>query len=364
MKKYKLHISSDISKKDFKDFFEGNMNENQKDFFLQQVEKDEFLKDAFRGYESNPDAFNDIYSIDKTIKTKTTNNNHSKHVKIFSSIAVIITVIISFYVINKSKTSPENNLTKNSTLIDTHHLNVINREIEHASLIPASEQITSLKTVTVQKQVNLFEKEMPIEMINKLRAISIDNNSDSKNENLPMVEHYKYLPVDYMYELKVIDYTKTNRTKIKKDFSDGGSLAPKYENRQNSLDTILADNNSNIVPYNEFLKESMGKFSSNNFKVALQDFIVILQHYPEDQNAHFYGGLCYYNIGLYENAITFFDAILETNVATFTQEALWYKALSLINNNQEKEAENILNKIIEAKGFYSNQANELLKEIK
>jgi len=364
MKKDQSHISFSVSKKDFKDFFDGKMIESQKESFLHEVEKDEFLKEAFKGYMSNPDAINDIEDIENSIKTKVTKINFSTRLKIFSSFtAIILIVIISIYFINQNVNSKKINLSANSALIDTHHVNIINREIEQASLIPASKQITSLKAAKEQKQVNIFEKDMPIEMVKKLRAISVNNNADNVNDNLPIFEHYTYMPVEYMYELKVVDYTKTNRTKIKKDIYDGGSLPPKYENRQNPIDTTLT-NDASTVPYNEFLNDAMGKFSSNNFKEALRDFIIILQQYPDDQNAHFYGGLCYYNIGLYENAITFFDEILESNVATYTQEALWYKALSLYNNGHVKEAKILLNKIIDTKGFYTNQANEKMQEIK
>ena len=366
MKKDYKHIPSSLSKDDFKDFLEGNMNEQQKELFIHEIEKDEFSNEAIKGFQKFSGSINEINDIDKNIKTKVYKKNYTTHFKIFSVYtAVTVIILISIYIFNKTKTSKEISKTNlNVVLADTHKLNVINREIDQASLLPASEQITSTKTKIEQKQVNIFEKDMPIEMIKKLRAISINNNSENENINLHFVEHFKHMPIEYMFDLKVVDYTKTYRTQIKKEISDGGSLAPKFENRQNAIDTLLSDKNKATIPYVDFLNDAMKKFSSNNFKEALHDYIVILQHYPDDQNAHFYGGLCYYNIGLYENAITFFNKLLESNVATFTQETLWYKALSLNNNGNKKEAEILFNKIIEAKGFYSNRASEIMQENK
>ena len=108
----------------------------------------------------------------------------------------------------------------------------------------------------------------------------------------------------------------------------------------------------------------MGKFYTNYFKDALKDFNTIIQQFPDDLNAHFYGGLGYYNIGLNQKAIEYFDAVLETNTLTFAQEALWYKALSLINANQINDAKEILTRIIEANGFYAKRAEETIKSIK
>lgn len=368
MKKDNKHISSSISKDDFKDFLEGNMNEQQRELFFHEIEKDEFSNEAIKGFQNFYGSINEINDIDKNIKTKINKKYYASHLKLFSAVTivtVIIIILISMYIINKTNIPKEiSKINLNIVLADTRKLNVINREIDQASLLPASEQITSSKTKIEQKQVNIFEKDMPIEMIKKIRAISINNNFENENINLHFVEQFKYIPVEYMFGLKVVDYTKIYRTEINKEISDNGSLAPKFENRQNAIDTLLSEKDQATIPYVVFLKDAMGKFSSNNFKEALHDYIVILQHYPDDQNAHFYGGLCYYNIGLYENAITFFNKLLESNIATFTQETLWYKALSFNNNGNRKKAEILFNKIIEAKGFYSNRASEIMQENK
>ncbi len=367
MKKNNININYSASKEDFRLFSEGKMNKEQKSDFLKQTEGDEFSKEAMKGFEKFPGSFNDINDIDKSIHTKTqTEFKRLIKRKFFSIISpiILIAVICFFLIHHKTPEVALPNKNEISQNIDFHQINTDKREIEKAVLIPESKQITSVKAQNEQNKVAIFEKSMPVEFIEKLHAISVSGNLSGENANPGIDEHYNNLPTTYMYDLKVVNYSGIYRNKIKKIIPDGGSIPPRFENRQSSSNTISVDENTTSVAYNDFLNDAMGKFSTNNFKEALQDYNTILQQYPDDLNAHFYGGLSYYNIGLNKKAIVFFDAVLENNAITFTQEALWYKALSLINAENTKEAEVLLKKIIESKGFYASRANETLTMIK
>ena len=360
--KNKIPYHPDTSKEDFKHNFEKNNDSDQREF-SNSFNKDEFEYEAAQGYKAFPGAINDIDSIDKNIHSIVRSKRILLRMKRVTlvSIPIVISILIIFYFTHNPTRENKNNLI--SLSVDSHKINSMNREIEKAQLIPEKEQITSTKATHEQKNVAVFEKEMPPALIEKLQAISVKNDAgDIKNINPD--EHYSYLPTQYLYDLKVIDYSNIYRKGIKKLISDGGSLDPKFENRQNTNNSLNNDDISTTVLYMEFLNNAMGKFSANHFKEALKDYIYILQQYPDDQNAHFYGGLCYYNIGLYDNSVTFFNAVLESNVVTFTQEALWYKALSFIQNNQFDEAEILLHKIITIKGFYSAQAQDELNYLK
>ena len=361
--KDKIPYNSNTSKENFKQFFENTQVNSDQREFSNSFNKDEFETEAAQGYKAFPGAIKDVGSIDKKIHSLVSSKR--KILRIKRIVLVSIPIIISIFIIfNYSHKPIKENKNTPSLSNDSHKINIINREIEQAQLIPEKEQITSLKATHEQKKVAVFEKEMPPALIDKLQAISIKGNLGNDIKSVNPDEHYAYMPTQYLYDLKVIDYTNIYRKGIKKLISDGGSLDPKFENRQNINSSLSNEDISTSVSYMEFLNNAMGKFSSNQFKEALKDYIYILQQYPDDQNAHFYGGLCYYNIGLYENSITFFNSVLESNTVTFTQEALWYKTLSFIQNNQFEEAETLLNKIIEAKGFYSAQAQDELNFIK
>ena len=62
-----------------------------------------------------------------------------------------------------------------------------------------------------------------------------------------------------------------------------------------------------FVTYKSYLFETQELFAIGNFKAALKRYNVILSHYPNDLNAHFYGGLCYYNLKQPQKALEHFE---------------------------------------------------------
>jgi len=165
-----------------------------------------------------------------------------------------------------------------------------------------------------------------------------------------------------MHEFKVADYSKIYQNKIKPNLFLNGSLSAKYENKitNNTENTFESPK---YITYSQFLSKTMRLLAEGNYKDALQNFIIIIQQFPNDQNAHFYSGLCYYNLGLYQKSIEHFDAIIESKIIVFAQEAEWYKVLSFINLNKNSEANTYLKKIILKKGFYAKRASEKLIQI-
>jgi tetratricopeptide (TPR) repeat protein len=88
----------------------------------------------------------------------------------------------------------------------------------------------------------------------------------------------------------------------------------------------------------------------------LVNFLTILNKYPNDLNAHYYGGLCYYNINNPTKALEFFDYILTHDHNAFYQEAQFYKALCLQRLGEYGKANFLLKKNCSAKtAFLQNK---------
>lgn len=366
MKKNNTNINSDLSKKDLKSYFEGNMNDEEKSKFLADSENNEFEKEALKGFALFPDGINDIPEIDKSIKTNFSNNISitRKYFYIATPIVIVSLMVLLYFLNNSSKNANNKNLSENNfkTLkIDTHKINIINKEIENAEVNSESEQINSIQAKTDQKSVTDFEKIKPLETISNVKISSLKNENDSSGNQL--FTAFIHMTTDYMYDFKVVDYSKIYNNKIKTDIFETGSISAKFENKLNNVEDNSNNLSANYVRYKDFLSETMGKLSANSYKGALQDYIIIIHHFPKDQNANFYGGLCYYNLGLFEKAIEFFDVIIESNVAVFYQEAKWYKANSLLNSNNIKEAKKEFKEIVSINGFYAERAIEKLSQI-
>jgi len=117
------------------------------------------------------------------------------------------------------------------------------------------------------------------------------------------------------------------------------------------------------IPYDKYFSEIQHSFSQNKFKKALKGYKEVLKQYPNDLNAHFYSGLCYFNINQSQKAIEHFEVVKVHQYNTFRQEGEWYTAQALFDLNRNEEGLVLLNKIIERSGFYVDQAKRMKKEV-
>ena len=107
----------------------------------------------------------------------------------------------------------------------------------------------------------------------------------------------------------------------------------------------------------------MSFFAESQFKKSLNRYLLILEQYPNDLNALFYGGLSYYNLGKFEKSMTFFDQILNGKESVFIEETSWYKTKCLIQLDRKQEAQELLDEIIASGGFYTKQAIQLKRTL-
>jgi tetratricopeptide (TPR) repeat protein len=105
----------------------------------------------------------------------------------------------------------------------------------------------------------------------------------------------------------------------------------------------------------------MELFSKGQNKKALARFEVILDTYPDDLNANFYSGLCYYNLNEFSKAINVFAKCQDSNYSNFNEEAQWYLAKSHQAAGNDSQARELFKKIVNEGGYYSAQAEKILK---
>lgn len=175
----------------------------------------------------------------------------------------------------------------------------------------------------------------------------------------------KKTPSTYLFDLYIVDYRELKRTTRNIHYTRydlGGLSADKEEENAYNTNELVETNVE--ISYFDYLKQSMLLFSENRFKLALKRFSIILEHYPDDLNALFYGGLCYANLGKHDLAITYFEKVLDSPLHSFEEEAKWYKVKSLLKLNQLKVAHENLVEIISDGGFYAPEAIQLEKSIR
>ena len=347
-------------------YYSNDLTNAQRNAIEKRALEDPFLKDAMDGFDANPDSFNAFYAKHKnSLKAK-------KSYTLLIGFATLLALFgITFLLQNKPLDSnpmadtsrPIDSIAQTTTINSENEYEVIPTAIETLNFIPTNEIISITEIVENQNKNEDPENADPDTAIEDPIIIeeNIDPEEDYTIENEDFVNHrygQKNVETVYLSNLLVIDYRTIPRQKktiTYKRYELGGVSADKEDgNTENQLiETEIK------IPYQLYLTKSMAFFADGKSKKALNRFLLILEQYPNDINALFYGGLCYYNLGKHKESIAFFDKILEAEIGNFNQEANWYKAKNLIQLNKTNAANEILDEIIAEGGFYAKDAISL-----
>lgn len=161
----------------------------------------------------------------------------------------------------------------------------------------------------------------------------------------------------FLHDLKLVHPKELYAEDPVMRLSEAGVMA-RYADRQ---EQARAGQESVLVPYTAFMDEAIGRFAANDHKGALDDLRHVLGQYPEDVNALFYGGLCAYNLGLFERARLLLHRAATHPIDVFDEEAAWYHALALGRMGERIAASEAFERIAAAGGFYSARATEKLR---
>lgn len=323
----------------------------------QKAAGDAFNADAMEGWE---ELGFDISSISK-LDNKFLPKRPPIWVRpmIFGSV-ILLTVIVTVIVIET---------TDNTVVLEEPIAKITDQQefkVEEADIIPATIevledapvekqiQVSTIKTDFQNKEQNTPTIDLPVA---QLPLIELDLN---KPKDLDIIKKHEFAKEIYLHDLKLIDYRNyRSKPEIKtKQMILSGLPANFEDTAKQELDPVWKDIE---IPYIEYIDKSMRIFASGNFKRALSRYETILETYPFDVNAHFYSGICYFNLKEYTLAISHFDQCIDGPYSNFDEEALWMKALSYESSGESSKAKNLYKKIEESKGFYANQAKAKLK---
>jgi tetratricopeptide (TPR) repeat protein len=369
MKKFKYIFKQPkpLSLDEIKKYLSGRLNTSKKHLLEQKLNADPFAAEAFEAFEQNPE----LCQID--LKNPYIQFSNYIYKAMFFTAIIITGVIITYLLLqtdNQKSTTSTIDISNQTIQPNTPLTVVTDSVIENTQEIEPKEQINYKQTINNRPQtviaktpqqttITIYQnnpKITDIEPIEKKEPeITVPANATISKSNVKFT---------YIHDLKVIDYSNiyTANIPVNKFTQLTGTpanLADKNENTKNEHEAITV-----YIPYEEFLKETLLDFKNGNYKSFLKNSNIILKHYPDDLNAYFYGGLSLYNLNRCENAIIYFDKCINAAYNTFYQEAMWYKALSLLRCNKQTEAEILLREIISQNGFYTDQARKKLNEIK
>jgi tetratricopeptide (TPR) repeat protein len=340
---------------------------------------DEFNQDSLEGWDSIDTGVNTaMSSLDSRMKhhLSTTNNTSSDKSNIFLFLgifcaAMIILILYTYKgnTINDVNSEvaiaqKENDLSQDKLKQELNENKVKDqfKEVDRYVAIKKTEQITKeqlrrIEIVPATNNQTLIEDESKTpKSISALEPKNLNKVPTAKNKGLS----YGSAPEVYLNELKSVDYRSIREDKpiqLLQELPLGTPANQEDKEKSKSIDEELI---TKKIDYIDYLKQSQWLFSKNKFKKALKRYLIIIEQYPEDVNAHFYSGLCYHNLGQYEKAITHFDQSYSISLGNFREEALWFKAKAFLKQGKQQNASTILKSIEEEGGFYSEEAGKLL----
>lgn len=263
---------------------------------------------------------------------------------------------------------PKASTSSKKNTVSKEHREVKNTiaAVDQYTEINKDQQITKeqLKTPT-EKLENIEDSK--VEKSESKRSTNVESLSPKNLTAIPTKEtgslSYKMVAEIYLNKLKSVDYRNLRENQPIELLQElpMGTPANK-ENAQNQRE-LQSETITKKISYMEYLENTQQYFVNGNYKRALKRYIVILEQYPEDVNAHFYSGLCYHNLGQYQKAVNHFEKSYSLGLGNFREEAQWFKAKSLIQLNEKSQAKSLLQAIQYEGGFYSEQAAKLLNSL-
>ncbi len=359
MKNNKTNFSENITREDISNFQKG----------LDIEMKDDFDKDSMDGWSKNNSH---ILLMDKLDKRYSTSKNAFVKYRIY--IGALILIISSLFIYSNSIQTEKEKVVENTKNEQKHAIEKTDLEIPN--------EISSLKQIPKKRRI--VAKTIKIDFSNKKTESLINDekneiNKDQKTE-IPSIETNEAEKINkpensvilekrirnakemYIKELLLVDYRKyRNKPSIKVEQIVITGLPANFEKKNIEIEELGWKQVD--IPYIDYITKTIELFSKGNYKKSLIRFEEILKTYPEDLNANFYGGLCYYNLGEFQKASELFEKCLRNEFTNFNQEAFWYATKTLISQKEYKKAELNLNQIISENEFYSEQAKISLKKL-
>lgn len=318
---------------------------------------DSFDQDALDGWEESGLSTSAMHSrLDKRFSYS------NKGLYLISATAAVL-ILSAFFLVkyfNKEAT-PQMQQVELSV---EHSDAVMPESIDTLQELPKSEQISIVSIKHNQQDIHTEPETAPVATIDELPKVVLEPLILEVSTPEVRVSTQKNAKEIYLHDLKLIDYSQYRSRPVipTERIVMTGTPADQEEKTNHEAETTTITKVD--IPYMDYIDKTMGFVSNGKWKQSLQRLQIVLETYPDDVNAHFYAGLCFYNLQQYEDAKTHFATCLQLSYSNFNEESSWYLAQSFLANGEKNSAKELLTAIRDQKGYYAKQAEKLLKGIR
>jgi hypothetical protein len=322
---------------------------------------DEFEKDALEGWSKASEGTEKMSRLDQQYKSKT------YRLIWFSGITLFVLLAIAFFNLNQDQ-NQDKKIAKKEIILDKQDV-VFSKEIQKLKELP--------EHLLIKPEMVVSNFKIKIQRSNNQKNQNQNNQNQIENE-----QEYFTLPIRGIQPYSIKPNLKLEKKRAKEIYLNDFKLVdyrsyrskPEIQSKQITLsgtpadEGILASEKENTnwkaidVPYHDYINQTVEQFKTANFKQTLNRTQYILTFYPEDINALFYGGLCFYNLNEIDQAIESFQKVIANPFNNFDEEALWYLANAYDLKNDKIKAKELFQMIANQKGYYAKQADKMLKK--
>lgn len=318
---------------------------------------DDFDKDALEGWSKASENTRLMKNLDQRF--------NPKRPIILWIVSIISIAVIGFFIFTNDSTekkiAPENASQKLIT-VDQRDV-LLPKSIAKMENLPKNLQIIPEKVVTQFQQKEESYNNQQSTRLELEEEFTLPTRKAQPSTSTPAFSIVKKKAKEiYLMDFKLIDYrayrskpeitTKQMTVLSGTSAGNGIEIESTDESKWKTID----------IPYHDYIQQTMDQFRLGNFKQTLSRTQYILEFYPNDVNALFYGGLCYYNLNEIDQAIEAFNSVLNNPFGNFDEEALWFLANAYELQQNKAKSREIFQSIVAQKGYYAKQAEKMLRK--
>lgn len=325
-------------------------------------ERDDFDKDSLNGWKTTGSDFSAL----KNLNTRFVKKSFWGLTGLISLI-LAVSITFGYFIYNSNNQDIEKNTTqvvdKADTdfpeAIDTLHVLQKTKQIAPQTLVHNFK--SKQKADSIIQLAGTHETNLPAQVAD-MPLKKVENPTPEQTKEKPANTLSKKLGKEiYVHELKILDY-RSYREKPAIKSLQMNTLTGTPANLDGKESTSEEESWTQVeVPYHDYIKQTIKQFSKGNYKAALNRSQTILETYPDDLNALFYGGLCAYNLRDPETSIALLSRALKAGFSNFDEEAQWYLAQAYEMKGDKQQAKDIYQQIADANGYYAKSAAKKLK---
>ena len=366
MNKSTLHIDPSQEEAILRKYVEGNASNEEAHWLEQRALDDPFLFEDMEGLEDAPAAFETIDRIKSQLEEPTSGMSNW-----WIAPALLALAVIGFFMFTPSTPPMDSNLSQAKVAAVASEEPIVKETSAEDPVIVQRKVTDSSMTFTMKeapqqvKQVEevpeeVFVRRLPaLEPIETTTPETIEGVQETPEERAPMVNG---APIYHVMDYKMVDYRGVRTTNswevpFYPDLGTPASMKSKDDK------TTVVFNDTKEVAYVDYLEETMEYFALGKYRKAMKRFDVILEHFPEDANGLFYGGMCARELNRFETSIKLLKQSKELTIETFKLESEFYHAWGLVEIKETQEACSFLHAIVEEGGFYADRSKELIDAI-